>query len=145
MTLFSSSSRSYHVPVSECVSVHVVSDVCVCASLSYDYKWTKKKRKEKKRYIPGKSQGSDLQRSTSGMMEAGKGKEKTLRFKYWTTSSSSVGWKRKPGGNLTSPFFTKFIFSILSSFSLQIKGMEKSEMKCVFFYSNESNESEDEE
>lgn len=71
--------------------------------------WTKKWNK------PGKSQGSDLQTSASGMIEAGNGKDSTLRLRYCTTSSSSVGWNLKPGGNLSTPFLTKPSFSILVS------------------------------
>lgn len=40
------------------------------------------------------------------MIEAGKGEERTFLLRYWTTSSSSVGWNRNPGGNLRTPFFT---------------------------------------
>lgn len=61
---------------------------------------------------PGKSQGSYLQTLISGMIEAGNGSENTLHFKYWKTSSSSVGWKRKPGGNLVSPSRAKLNLSI---------------------------------
>lgn len=73
-------------------------NVCVCIYIIW--------------YEPGKSHGSDLFTSTSGMMDAGKGQDWALRFKYCTTSSSSVGWNLNPGGSLRTPFFTKFSFSI---------------------------------
>ena len=67
------------------------------------------------------------------MIEAGKGQEKTLRFKYCRTSSSSVGWKRNPGGNLSSPFFTKFTFSMLIIYFCVEEG-GKTEGKWSYYY-----------
>ena len=75
--------------------------------------WRKRKTEyENYNHQPGKSQGSYLQTLISGMIEAGNGSENTLHFKYWKTSSSSVGWKRKPGGNLVSPCRAKLNLSI---------------------------------
>ena len=61
---------------------------------------------------PGKCQGSALQTSTSGMMEDGNGEEKTFLLRYWTTSSSSVGWNLKPGGSLKTPFLARLVLSM---------------------------------
>lgn len=54
---------------------------------------------------PGRSHGLYLQMlKMSGMMEAGSGDDEILDLRYWKTSSSSVGWNRKPGGSLMIPF-----------------------------------------
>jgi hypothetical protein len=51
-------------------------------------------------HAPGRSQGSGMEAEwTTGMTEAGSGRERALRRRYCSTSSSSVGWKRKPGGS----------------------------------------------
>lgn len=52
--------------------------------------------------LPGRSQGSYLQRSISAMMGTAIGCDAHLRQRQCNTSSSSVGWNLKPGGNSSS-------------------------------------------
>ena len=56
--------------------------------------------KGKRAHAPGRSHGSSLATSwTTGMTAAGSGRARTFRRRYCTTSSSSVGWNRNPGGS----------------------------------------------
>ena len=56
--------------------------------------------KGERAHAPGRSHGSSLATSwTTGMTAAGSGRARTFRRRYCTTSSSSVGWNRNPGGS----------------------------------------------
>lgn len=64
------------------------------------------------------------------MIEAGKGEERTFLLRYWTTSSSSVGWNRNPGGNLSTPFFTSLTLSMDPNRGERRRTKKKKRVRC---------------
>lgn len=93
----------------------------------------KKKKWNEIKNKPGKSHGSNLQTSASGMTAAGRGEERAFFMRYCRTSSSSVGWKRKPGGNRRTPFLRKVRFSMDGIWGRLGKKGEELEMEGLIF------------